>query len=148
MRRWGGRKAQCGTARWDNPAASPHLLPAEDFTCHTKLPSIAFAYLGCQEIPLPQHIQRKQPESTSFCIRAAPVIFSDAIQCKQLDSLFIARSSVWKDNLCFCYYQNTRYITNPHYARSAMSWYDRGHGQAGHLQRSKQTENGALGTES
>lgn len=78
---------QRGTARWETPAASPHLLPAEDFTRHRELSSIAFARLGCQEIPLPQpqHLRRKQPESTSFCTRAAPMIFFDAIQCKQLD---------------------------------------------------------------
>lgn len=77
---------QRGMARWE----TPHLLPAEDFTRHSELSSIAFTRLGCQEIPLPQHLQRKQPESTSLCIRAAPMIFFHAIQCKQLDSLFIA----------------------------------------------------------
>lgn len=61
------------------------------------------------------------------------MIFFDAIQHKQLDSLFIARSSVWKDDLCSCYHQSTRYITNPHCAGSATSWSESPHGQAGLL---------------
>lgn len=113
---------------WDG-TSQPHLLPAEDSPHHTELSCTAFTHLSCQEISQPQHLQRKQPESTSLGIRAAPMIFFDAIQHKQLDSLFIARSSVWKDDLCSCYHQSTRYITNPRCAGSVTS----PHGQAGLL---------------
>lgn len=69
------------------------------------------------------------------------MISFDAIQRKQLDSLFIARSSVWKDDLCSCYYQSTRSITNPRCARRGAGSHDNPHGQARHLQVSEQTEN-------
>lgn len=86
-------------------AEHSHMLPSEGFSHHVDLPSTAFTHISCQETLLPQsqRLGRKQPESTSFCIRAAPMISFDAIQCKQLDSLFIAESSVWKGNLCSRY---------------------------------------------
>lgn len=81
---------------------------------HSRVLPVKVSHTMLSSQPLPSHISAvkkySSPSSSdfgessqnpvSFCIRA-PMISFDAIQCKQLDSLFLAESSIWKGKLCF-----------------------------------------------